>query len=203
MAINYQQTYIHWNYYLAIENDFRKLSRYIEFTKANDSTFSIELARIIMAGTQETDGIMKKICKFIQPGSNPKNIKEYRSIIKEKLPRFVDETVEIEVYGMKSKPWSKWKKNIEDNSPEWWIANNGLKHDRTQNFEKANLKNAYNCVGALLISTLYLYKLEIEAKNNRTISWPDLTSLLKSENSLFKLKAEYYNQDFTWAAIEW
>jgi len=54
MGIHYSQTNIHWNYYLAIENDFEKISRYIEFTEANNATFSIELARIIMSGNSRS-----------------------------------------------------------------------------------------------------------------------------------------------------
>ena len=60
MSIDYRQTNIHWNYFLAIESDFENISRYIEFSESNNKTFSIELARIIMSSSQEIDGIMKK-----------------------------------------------------------------------------------------------------------------------------------------------
>src|SRR4029453_3009547 len=44
----------HWNYFLAIENDIGRIGRYIELTRANFTTYSIETARLLMAATQES-----------------------------------------------------------------------------------------------------------------------------------------------------
>lgn len=77
MGIEYEATKIHWNYFLAIEQDFEKISRYVEFTESNNETFSIEFSRIIMAASQEVDVIMKSICEFLgHTGAN--NINEYK-----------------------------------------------------------------------------------------------------------------------------
>jgi hypothetical protein len=199
MRIEYRQANIHWNYYIAIESDFEKISRYIEFTEANNDTFSIELGRIIMAATQEIDGILKKLCLLIVPNCNPQNINDYRDIIKINLPAFVMEEAKIPRFGMASRPWLKWNDNVDDNTPDWWKANNKIKHDRTRNFEKANLKNSYNAVGALLITTLYYYKFQIEHQNNmQVINWDNLTSRLKPISSLFMLRDEYYHEPGTW-----
>ncbi|PXY43573.1 hypothetical protein [Flavobacterium hydrophilum] len=203
MGIIYQASNIHWNYFLAIESDFEKISRYVEFSEANNSTFSIELARIIMAGTQEIDGLMKKLCKLIRPGSDPQNIKHYRDIIKQDLPIITEEIVQIPRFGMSSVPWLNWQSNDDNNSPDWWIANNNIKHNRTENFEQANLKNAYNCVGALLMITLYYYKYKIESEQNQPINWQELTSMLKPKATLFTLRDDYYYEPGTWAGIEW
>lgn len=204
MGIHYKQANIHWNYFLAIENDFENISRYIEFTEQNNNTFSIELARIILSSCQEIDGIMKKLCSLISNKSKPDNINEYKAIIKRDLPDFLTEEVHIPRFGMRSQPWLSWTKDEEDNNPFWWKANNKIKHDRTQNFEKANLQNAFNSVGALLITTLYYYRYEIQNQSNESITnWQDVTSLLKPKSSLFTLKDEYYHEPGTWSAFEW
>ena len=204
MSVHYRQTNIHWNYFLAIESDFEKISRYIEFTQDNNNTYSIELGRIIMAATQEIDGIMKKLCPLILVGTKAHNINEYKKIIKENLAEFLIEEAQIPRFGMSSKPWLNWTKDDEDNSPFWWKANNKIKHDRTQNLDQANLKNAFNSVGALLITTLYYYKLEIQSQNKgNQISWQNLTSKLKPKSSLFILNDEYYHEPGTWNATEW
>ena len=204
MGITYKQTNIHWNYFLAIESDFEKISRYIEFTEDNNDTFSIELARIIMSSTQEVDGIMKNLCKLIVPGCNPQNINDYKAIIKNHIPGFITEVVQIPRFGMDSQPWINWSDDAQDINPFWWRANNKIKHDRTVNFKEANLKNAYNAVGALLITTLYYYKAEIDNKeNNPPISWQHLTNLIRPKSSLFILKNEYYHEPGTWSSIEW
>src|SRR5690606_33037829 len=158
MGIKYQENNIHWNYFLAIESDFEKISRYIEFAEANNNTFSIELARIIMASTQEIHGIRKKICKILDNTQVTNNIDQYKSIVKDKLIELTSEEVYLPRFGMSSKPWENW--NTSNENPDWWRANNKIKHDRSTNLGVANLKNAFNAVGALLITTLYYYKLE-------------------------------------------
>ena len=201
MGIHYQEINIHWNYYLAIESDFEKISRYIEFVEANNSTFSIELARIIMASSQEIDGIMKKLCNLLNPNLPAKNINHYKGIIKTNLIDLTRERVYIPRFGMSSEPWENW--NLSNNNPDWWKANNNIKHDRTQNLDDANLKNAFNAVGALLITTLYYYKAERERANGGPITWQDFTFELKPKSSLFILNSDYYHEPGTWGAVEW
>jgi len=203
MGIHYEASNIHWNYYLAIESDFEKVSRYIEFTEANNHTFSIELARIIMGGTQEIDGIMKKICRLLKPESDPQNIKHYRQIIKESLPAIIEESAQIPRFRMSGQPWINWQSNDDDNSPDWWKANNNIKHNRTENFEDANLKNAFNCVGALLIVTLSYYKLEAEKQAGNSVQWDEITFNMKPYASLFSLRDDYYHVPGTWIKKEW
>ena len=188
MGIQYERTKIHWNYFLAIEQDFELISRYVEFTELNNKTFSIELARIIMASTQEVDVIMKGICSLISD-ENPNNVDEYRVIIKRELPELINEEVFISRFGMRSTPWLNWN---EDKNPLWWTANNKIKHQRTNHFEKANLKNAFNAVGALLITNMYYYKLEFEKETGKEISWKRITSRLNSRTQFIQLKDEYY-----------
>ncbi len=201
MGIHYQESNIHWNYYLAIENDFEKISRYIEFAEANNSTFSIELARIIMASSQEIDGIMKKLCSLLDSDLPAGNINDYREIIKKNLMELTRERAYIPRFGMSSDPWENW--NLGDSNSDWWRANNNIKHDRTQHLGDANLKNAFNAVGALLITTLYYYKTERERVNGIPITWQDFTFRLKPKSSLFILNSDYYYESGTWSAVEW
>lgn len=188
MGIQYDKQKIHWNYFLAIQQDFESLSRYIEFAEENNSTYSIELARIIMSATQEVDVIMKEICSLIDD-SNADNINDYKVIIKEKLPELILEEVFVARFAMSGKPWSNWEG---EENPLWWRANNKIKHERTQNFHQANLKNAFNALGGLLISNFYFYKLEKESQLGSSINWKDVTDDLNCKESFMKLKDDYY-----------
>lgn len=188
MGIQYDKQKIHWNYFLAIQQDFESLSRYIEFAEENNSTYSIELARIIMSASQEVDVIMKEICSLlINP--NADNINDYRDVIKEKLPELISEEVFIARFAMSGKPWSNWEG---EENPLWWRANNKIKHQRTQNFHQANLKNAFNALGGLLISNFYYYKIEKELQLGSSVNWKDITSELNCKESFMKLKDDYY-----------
>jgi hypothetical protein len=188
MGIHYEKSKIHWNYFLAIQQDFELLSRYIEFSEENNNTFSIELARIIMSASQEVDVMMKGICSLLDE-NNADNINDYRNVIKEKLTNLIVEEVFIARFGMRSQPWINWQG---DENPIWWRANNKIKHQRTNHFQKANLKNAFNALGALLIVNIYFYKLEKEKETGNDVSWKDTTSDLNCNDSFMKLKDDYY-----------
>ena len=191
MGIHYENTRIHWNYFLALEKDFELLSRYIEFSEENNNTFSIELARIIMSSSQEVDVIMKNICALLGQ-DNADNINHYKTTIKEKLSDLINEEVFISRFGMRSTPWLNW--NEENENPIWWRANNKIKHERTNHFQKANLKNAFNALGALLIVNLYFYKLEKEKESDNEVDWRDITYELNSRDSFMKLNDKYYHE---------
>jgi hypothetical protein len=73
-----------------------------------------------------------------------------------------------------------------------------VKHQRSDYFEEANLKNALNSLGALLITVFYFYKL----KFGTDISDPDgnreVTIRLKPEPSFLRLQETYYYESL-WA----
>ncbi len=63
MGIPQQKHFIHWNYFLALEQDLLKISRFIEFNEKNYETFSLELAHLLFAAAAETEVILKSLCK--------------------------------------------------------------------------------------------------------------------------------------------
>lgn len=190
--IEYQEKSIHWNFYLALEQDLELISRYIEFSKLNEKTFSIELARIIMSASQEVDVILKNLCKLLKPEAEALTISDYRIIIQGNLPQLIEENIYIPRFGLCYQPWLNW--GTKNSSPYWWTANNNIKHNRTTQFKKAHLKNAINAMGALLIVNLYFYKKKLEKEKSKSFDWKEITSKIKSKNSFLKLKNEYYNE---------
>lgn len=201
MGISYKGAKIHWNYFLAIERDFEKLSRYIEFNEANNDTFSIELARLIMSSTQEVDVIMKRLCSLLENSTTRRDINNYKEIITSNFTDFTEEEVSIPRFGMSSQPWLKW--NDANCHPSWWTANNKIKHHRIDHFEKANLKNAFNSIGGLLITIVYYYKKEIEMERGSDVKWQDVTSLLLPKTSLFRLNDNYYFGEVVTGTLSW
>jgi hypothetical protein len=142
----------HWNYFLAIEQDVINLSRYIEFCKDNFKVYSIEIARIIMASTQEIDVVMKQICA--NKGNSSESESEYRTFIPTIYPKFTEREVEISRYELLFMPFAEWKNN---KTPTWWTANNKIKHQRNTHFSKASLENMLKSVCGLMITDFYFY----------------------------------------------
>jgi hypothetical protein len=181
---------LHWNYFLAIETDLIKTARYIEFCEDNLETYSIELAHILISASSEVDVILKEICNL--KGEKADNINDYRVAIQKHLPEFINEPIYLSRYGLEFRPWENWN---EDTNPDWWRSNNKVKHERNQHFELANLQNALNAVGALLISVTYYYQIIFNEKNKskKEIDLNKTTEWLKPFPSLFKLRNEYYH----------
>ena len=179
----------HWNYFLAIERDLEKLSRYIEFSNPNLSTYSIELAHILLSASSEVDVVMKQICAILDPTQTAENINHYRAIIQNKYPAFINEEISIDRYGLNYKPWDNWNGN---QNPNWWRSYNNVKHERNNHFHEANLQNTINAVGALLITAIHYYKLAFSNETQHDVSFKDTTDQLKPNASFMAINADYY-----------
>ena len=191
MGIEYARKNNHWNYFLTLEQDFEVLSRYIEPCEENNSVYSIELSRLIMASTQEVDVIFKNLCGFLETDSNARSIGAYYYIIERTLNSLFTEEVSVQRFSMTSKPFSSWDA---ETPPLWWTANNKIKHHRATDFNRATLKNAFNSLAGLFIITTYLVKIEFEKTNSIEADWYEIIdTLLLPEAKLFKFKDDRHH----------
>ncbi|MGA3086567.1 MAG: hypothetical protein ABSE95_17550 [Thermodesulfobacteriota bacterium] len=153
MGDNRKMRLIHWSYFLALEEDIQRLSRFVEFNKNNFATFSIEMAHLLLATSSEIDVVLKMLCKPFAPTAQ--NEEDYRSSIPKQIPNFTKVKVEIQRYEITLQPWQAWDSN---QTPTWWTAYNKVKHERDLHYEKANLENVLQSMAGLFLSNLYLYK---------------------------------------------
>jgi hypothetical protein len=148
-----------WEYFLAIEQDLEKCTRYVQFDEKNYKTYSLEFARIIVASGAECDTVMKALCKSIDSSQVPSKMPEYFPIVCKVYPRFIEYEIEIPRYELSFAPWKTWSS---DKSPDWWKkAYNKIKHERDKYFKNANLRNAIMATAGLLVTLLYYYDHEI------------------------------------------
>ena len=155
MTISQSISPIHWNYFLALESDMLTLSRYIEPAAENYTTYSIELARLLISAASEVDAVLKMICKQLNPTSKARSIDRYREEIRPSIPIIETVTVSIPRYGLDFTPWINWQS---DKSPNWWKAYTNVKHARDSRFQDASLQNALNALGALLVVLLVYHR---------------------------------------------
>ena len=147
----------HWNYFLALEDDIMRMSRYLEPTTANFSAFSLELARILITAASEVDVVAKLFCKKIDPDSKARDINTYRKTIVTACGRLPTATVLLPKFGLVLNPWEQWEKG---KNPFWWRAYNDVKHHRDKHFSSANLHQALNAVSALYLLLVFFYRTE-------------------------------------------
>jgi hypothetical protein len=155
---------LHWNYFIALEDDLGQVSRYVEFCGANLGVFSIELAHLLLAAASEVDVMAKCVCAIVDPQAKPGKINQYQAVLTAASQRgqILDmATVKVLVprYGMDFIPWENWARG---KSPDWWKSYNNVKHVRDQHFNEATLQHALNAVGALLILNYVYYRLQFK-----------------------------------------
>lgn len=216
---NAAATRLHWNYFLALEKDLEKVSRYIEFSPDNLNTYSIELAHLLLSAASEVDTLAKCVCSILKPHAKPDNINEYRKIIKadedKELPtvnfgggtkfalvqvkdrhRLSDLKVYIPRYNVELAPWESWAK---DKNPDWWHSYNKVKHERNQHFNKATLGNALNALAGLLVLNYAYCRFEI-TKTKPTFRYQhykaSVTRHMVPDSTFMRFRRDFYDDPF-------
>lgn len=179
----------HWNYYLAIEQDLNKVSRYIEFAKPNLGVYSIELAHILLSAASEVDVVLKQLCQIVAPSHKNDTINDYLTVLHPGLPNFSSEKITISRYGLDFIPWENW---IKGKNPDWWLGYNRVKHQRDKHYHEASLQNALNAVGGLLLAVTYYYQQAFSQENGRAIDFKETNQQLQANPGFLSIDADYY-----------
>ncbi len=150
-----------WNYFKSLAKQFHQTEQFVDHALdstgklLNGKTFSNEFAKLLLLSTSEFEVIAKAI--YIESGytvNNKTNIKELSKTILYLYPKIINTKITTP-YNI-IMPLSKWSVTKPDYGIPWWNAYNKIKHDRTNNFEAANLNNSLNSLASLMILELYL-----------------------------------------------
>jgi hypothetical protein len=133
-------------YFLALEKDLLRYSRYVEFAADNFRTYSLEFGRLLLAAGSEVDVACKELCRLVDPEHEPRTIQDFASILLKPFPVIESEVVQARRYDLSFEPWKGW---TQEESPPWWKAYNQVKHDRLQSSRDGNLGNVLNAVAGL------------------------------------------------------
>jgi hypothetical protein len=193
----------HWEYFILLEQDLERASRFVEFTERNMSTFSAEFAHVLMSASAEAEVMMKKLCHFFEPNKTPRDIKDCRDILlgadknKEvrRLQDFWSVRVDLPRFGTVLQPWKGWY-TLEKKLP-WWDAYNAVKHERDRQFHQASLRNALDAVAALFLLILEFENWDkTDPKEVRKIlgSLPTTATRMSPEARLFHLGFDYQDR---------
>jgi len=142
--------------FLIIQGDLEKLFEYIEPSQESLATYSYRVHELLMRTCIEVEANFKAILdentytpatdKF---GNKILNISVYKKIdITHHLSSF---EVILPIWNGPQriiKPFESWKSG---KSPNWYKAYNASKHDRQDEFKKANMENLIDAVSGLLV----------------------------------------------------
>lgn len=140
----------HWRYFLALEREFCDTLRYVEFTEEHQSVFSFEFARLLILACSELDVVLKVAYDSVQHTSAADSIGKYLSCLNSKYD-IKTEKVLIDRFSKTIVPFKKWSQTT---PPNWWTAQNKVKHRRHKNFNQATLKNALLALCGLFVANL-------------------------------------------------
>jgi hypothetical protein len=139
---------IHWAYFLALEDDLYQLSRFVEISKENFSTYSIECTRLLLASCSEAEVALKLAAGL----SKSKSLGDCFVPLSGDVKKLVNGRVLVRRSGLEIQPWLDWTAKA---YPTWWQAHNAIKHDRSQNYKEANLGNALSSLAGLFAALLF------------------------------------------------
>ncbi len=179
----------YWPVYERLEKEFRELTFSISLDDANLNVFSIYLAELVLRIGQECENVGKSLAKEL--GISPLSgriekldFPKLGTLLCSTVPLHT-KTVEVRwIYqSLTNKllsPFSSWSSGTSTN-PAWYVAYNGLKHDRAANFRLATYRNVLEGLAGLFVLNLWLRKDEIEANSEwvvlarkRVISYSEL-----------------------------
>lgn len=157
-----------WEYYRDLERQFEDFLNYVPYLDRNEDTYSFRLVNLILAIGAHINSAFEEMAKY------PEFAKKYPALlktIKKKKANIKDYYVLAAYYKLPQRevmfkrlperenliPFQQYKlakdekgeKKVE--TPDWWRAYNSVKHRFSQNFEKANLRNARNALASAFL----------------------------------------------------
>ena len=137
---------------------------------------------------------MKQIFLALEFQDGRKYFNDYCHAIKEKLGTFFLEPILLEQYAITFTPFSEWENGIE---PCWHKAYNNIKHNRSENYKEANLKNTLLSLSALYTTVMHYYLCSAQIKtsiNERNLL--DIINSLSPHSKMMQF-VNHYQSYFT------
>jgi len=158
-----------WEYYKDLERQFENFLEYVPYIEGNKKTYSFRLASLILSIGAHIDSAFKEMAKY--PDFADKYPKLLSKVLKGKA-RIGDYYALAQHYRLPERkitfkclperitltPFKDYKKKGERvATPNWWRVYNKVKHEFSDNFQKATLRNTRDALaGAFLINTCHI-----------------------------------------------
>lgn len=154
-----------WNYYLYLEEDFIKLTRYISIHSNNYKAFSDEIHKQLLSVAMEFENINKEISKELGNELDERcNIIGFGKWLFNSTINYKDIIIEIKFSkeNLILNPFKKEEFEEKDGKKTeqmpWWRAYNKIKHNRYESYFDVNFEHLLNALAALLYCEMYLVR---------------------------------------------
>ena len=174
---------LYWPVYKNLEKEVLDLSNHVHFDDNQLSIYSVKISELLIRCCVEIEAISKELY-FREGGLQPENEKDLYfdtdciklledkwSLSKKKLiisaPNFYFQNEDNRVLT----PLHKASKRGASSS-DWQKAYQGIKHNRTSNLSKGNIKNLLRALGSLFILNVYFKDDVYGLKENKETNFP-------------------------------
>lgn len=173
--------------YHAIEKDLRQVFDFIEPDDRNLNTFSTRLYEIFLRASTEFESNCKLILS--ENGYSRKgnlDITDFKRI--NKATHLLEYKIQLIVWASEPlllEPFLCWS-NCD--RLYWYKEYNTVKHNRSSEFHRANLKNTIDAVAALFIILFSQFNILTFSAHELVVSYNDWDGWLAHQNSIFWVK---------------
>ena len=141
---------------MIIQRDLEKAFEYIEPCPESMSTYSYRIHELIMRTCVEIEANFKAILN--ENKFTPKINRFGQAILNMEIYKKINVTHHLSSYEISLPIWNgpprtirPFKSWVCGDAPDWYAAYNASKHDRQDEFERANLNNLINAAAGLLV----------------------------------------------------
>lgn len=142
----------HWRYFLLVEAEFETTMGFIEPVPANDSAFSLQLAKQLLTICAQFEIICRLRIAEINPNANPRTIKDFLEELRKDKPHLHNASAMLLTTKEVIHPFKQW---TQQSAPTWWVAHNDVKHNPLLQLERGNMANVRFALAGLGILTHY------------------------------------------------
>lgn len=203
--------------FLLIQNDLQALFEYIEPSEESKATYSFRIHALLMRACIEIEANFKAIFEencFTPPANRSLSMNDYRKV--DATHHLSSYEVMLPIWNGQPpvlRPFQAWRAgrglaNPGNTGLPWYQAYNASKHDRQDEFRKANMEHLISAVAALLVLISSQFKGEdFTAGSDSLVTEGDnYYPMEAATGSLFRIKYpddwsddEIY--DFDWSAL--
>ena len=199
-------------YFNILQKEFMDILEYIELSDKNMETYSLKIYKVFLSVCTEIENNLKgilysnnyKVGQLLNMKNDYFKLENILKLSKYKVK------ITITDYEKLVQPFKEWEDHEEYTPIEWYKDYNNLKHNRSDNIEKANLLNLTKAICALYIllyAQFYEYSKTIDSSNALSFFTDDGELLIEDGVSIIHIEEkptwlEEEKYDFDWEKLK-
>lgn len=135
--------------FMLLQEDLQRLFEYVEPADTNSSVYSYRCLELLIRACGEAEANFRAVLEANGDMREKKTMVQYKKL--EKTHRLSSYRVKLPYWTGTRRVRCPFECFARNQSPEWFKAHHGAKHNREREFSSANLDNAVDAVSSVLV----------------------------------------------------